>query len=156
VYPSGYPKRDQWFTQELRTRGLEQQYASRFVGGWNTELAARAKKFHEESEQEAGSGAWASKAYIFYSVAKAPTMLSVHFECVAQTEFHSFVPLLDAEGFGVLHFADGDVIPPRREEEYKLSDGRTIPAPIAHQWTVQDGRFFRSIWRLHGVNEPYK
>src|SRR5204863_4101410 len=80
VYPSGYPKHDDWFGREVISRRLSDQMSSRTPGGWNTELAERARLFHQHSEEIARSGDWKEKAFIFYSVAEAPTTLRVRLE----------------------------------------------------------------------------
>jgi hypothetical protein len=151
-YPHGYPERDSWFPGEIRARGLEAQAAARVRGGWNLELAARARQFHEQSEQVARSGAWKDKAYVFYSIAKQPTTLSVHFERVSETDFADSLALLKDEGIPVLQFLDGDVVPARTEEEREIADERgehhSVPAPVVHQWLRVNGRCKRIVWRL--------
>jgi hypothetical protein len=155
VYPAGYAKYDGWFSRELRSRSLDDQFNARFIGGWNDKLAEDAKVFHEESEAEARSGRWAKKAYIFYSVAKAPTMLSVHYERLGGNEYPDLVALLDAERMPLWKFTDGEAIPPRREEEFTLSGDRTVPAPVVHQWNAVPRSYRRTVWRLHGENRPF-
>lgn len=153
VYPTGHPKRDGWFTDELRSRGLEAQFAARFVGGWNTELAERARRFHEESEEVARSGHWKAKAFVFYSVVEEPTTLRIHLDRVGHADFPGLASFLDAEGVPIRSLADGAIAPHRRKEQHSVAKERTVPALITHQWTATPGRFRRTIWRIHGDNE---
>jgi hypothetical protein len=53
--------------REIASRKLEFQNVRRGIMGWNVELAGKAQAFHEASEAVAAKGAWADKAFIFYS-----------------------------------------------------------------------------------------
>jgi hypothetical protein len=46
--------------------------------GWSASLAAKAADFHRLSESIACSGAWAAKAFIFFSVIPGATMLELN------------------------------------------------------------------------------
>ena len=150
MFPRGYAQRDAWMARELRARGLEAQYAARVPGGWNAELAARAAQFHRESWEIGRSEAWAEKAYIFYSIDPAATTLRVHLERASETEFAGPIDLLKAENIPTLRFLEGDVEPPRGEEEQTLADDRAVPAPTVHQWTRKGGGCRKVVWRLWG------
>jgi hypothetical protein len=155
VFPHGLPKREGWFKAEMKARGLELQFAARSTGGWNRELAARAQKFHEESEAIARSGAWADKAYVFYSLTEAPTTLSTHLERVSEAEYPNIAAFLKAERIPMLAFERGEAVPPSGTEKITLADGRSAPALTWHQWTVTaDGRYKRTVWRIYVVNRP--
>jgi hypothetical protein len=152
MFPRGHAQRDAWLPQELRARGLEGQYAVRMPGGWNAQLAARAEQFHRESLEIDRSEAWAEKAYVFYSIAPAATTLGVHLERVSEAEFAGPIDLLKDEHIPTLRFVEGDVAPPRGEEEQALLVGGTVPAPTVHQWTRVNGRCRKVVWRLWGEN----
>jgi hypothetical protein len=75
-----------WYARQLERGYLKQQQASRSKGGWNTQLAEAARKFHEESEALARSGDWGDRAFIFYSLCEAETTLNV--ELIKEAEIH--------------------------------------------------------------------
>jgi hypothetical protein len=153
MFPRGYDQRDGWLPNEIRSRGLEAQYAARAPGGWNAELAARAAQFHRESWEIGRSEAWAEKAYVFYSLDPSPTTLRVHLQCASETEFAGPIDLLKEENIPMLSFLEGDVEPPRGEEEQTLDDG-SVPATTVHQWTRVGGGCRKTVWRLWGENAP--
>jgi len=152
MFPRGHAQRDAWLPQELRARGLEGQYAVRMPGGWNAQLAARAEQFHRESLEIDRSEAWAEKAYVFYSIAPAATTLGVHLERVSEAEFAGPIDLLKDEHIPTLRFVEGDVAPPRGEEEQAFTVG-TVSAPTVHQWSRVNGHCRKVVWRLWGENE---
>jgi hypothetical protein len=131
------------------------QAAARVPGGWNIELAARAKRFHEESEAIAKSGEWDHKAYVFYSITEHLTTLSVHLERESEAKFDGPISLLRDENVGVLRFLDGDVVPLRSEEEQMVGKDEArhgVPAPVVHQWSAADGKCRKTVWRLWAKN----
>ncbi|MEO8184045.1 MAG: hypothetical protein ABI895_34935 [Deltaproteobacteria bacterium] len=150
MFPRGHAQRDAWMANELRSGGLEHQYAARGAGGWNVELAARAEKFHRESLEIDRSEAWAEKAYVFYSIDPSATTLSVHLERTSETEFAGPLDLLKDEHIPMLRFLDGEVEPPRGEEQQALPEGGTVPAPTVNQWARANGRCRKVVWRLWG------
>jgi hypothetical protein len=152
MFPRGHVQRDAWMANEIRSRGLERQYAARVAGGWNAALAARAAQFHRESLEIDRSEAWADKAYVFYSIDDSATTLSVHLERVSETEFAGPIELLKEEHIPMSSFLDGDVEPPRGEEEQRIGKDRTVPAPTLHQWTRVDGGCRKVVWRLRAEN----
>jgi len=153
MFLRGHTQRDAWMPFEVRSRGLEGQYAARVPGGWNTELAARAEQFHRESQEIGRSEAWAEKAYVFYSINSSATTLSVHLERASEAKFAGPIDLLKDERIPTLRFLEGDVEPPRGKEEQKLAKGGTVPAPTVHQWSRVDGGCRKVVWRLWGENE---
>jgi hypothetical protein len=175
VFPGLDRKYDDWHTEQLALRRLEDQFAARSKGKWNVELANRARVFHAEAESVARDSHWEDKAFIFYSVAEKPTTLRVHFEREREDDFAHVTGLLEAEGIPLHAFAEGDVLVPRgsgvqwltekveeqanvEPEPQKIEKNRNVPTVIAHQWSVvkspyKSTLYRRTVWKTFAVNK---
>jgi len=93
--------------------------AQRSAVGWNDALAKKAEQFHIESEAAAASGAWADKAFIFYSKGH-PTTTSVFIQAEGETDCGDNIVALIKPSNTTSDLYDGIAHPPEpsdRSEE---------------------------------------
>jgi hypothetical protein len=126
---------------------LKEQYESRTAMKWSSYLAGRAKAFHEASERLAASGAWASKAYLFYSTGSpTPTTQSIKIELIEQRQCWSAIDLISPNLSWQL--AEGTARPSRKNTSH---DGKHCVE--YEQWVVDGDKMFKRFWRLSAVQD---
>jgi len=106
--------------------------------------AGRAKDFHHASEKIAASGAWASKAYIFYSTGHLTTQ-RINIGLREEQEWNTF------DMFNHLQY--GTARPAQWSGSGKNADDEKEHWVDYEQWVVDDGRAYKKIWRLSATRD---
>jgi hypothetical protein len=125
---------------------LKMEYESRTPQKWSAHLASRAKAFHDASEKVAASGAWASKAYVFYSTGH-PTTQRISISFMGDLEWSRYDLFRDLE--------DGTARPAQSAGSGKNAAGEKEHWVDYEQWVVDGGRAFKRFWRLSAIRDEH-
>lgn len=142
LFPGGLPEFHDWPKKTLASRGLQSQDSARVLMGWSNVLGGKARAFHESSESAAASGAWASKAFIFYSkTLHAKTTGSVTIKKQSEAGPFTAVQLAVSEGIPINYSV---LTGSARPSSTKTADSSLD----VDQWVVEGGSHFKRRWRI--------
>jgi hypothetical protein len=130
---------------------LSEQYQFRSPQKWSSFLAEKAKDFHETSENVAASGAWASKAYIFYSTGTATTQ-AIRIEKIREVRCWSVVGLIQPNLSSTL--GDGTARPSAPKNcAGQNADGEGENWVEYEQWVVEGESMYKRFWKLSAIRD---
>jgi hypothetical protein len=135
-------EKDGWEERELSRRKLQAQNSARVEQGWSDALAERAAQFHAACEKVGREGVWKDRAFIFYSVGKKATTLSIEARQVFRKEYTSLVEFLVGVGIPVHRLTDETIEPAEH-------DGSPEPRPMGD--LQEEGVRVVELWSKHGT-----